>query len=196
MVRYRPGRAQLPAGKSEKGESMQSIKDIRTKQVVPCLWFDNKAEEAAKFYVSTIGNSKMGKIVRYGEAAAKASGQPAGSVMTVTFTINGQEFMALNGGPQFTFSPAVSFVLSCDTQKEIDRLWDKLSEGGEKSVCGWLKDKYGLSWQIVPAVLDKMLEDKDEKRSEAVMEALIQMTKLDIKKLQEAYGKPGLKKAA
>lgn len=170
--------------------------DIRKKQVVPCLWFDNKAEEAAKFYVSTIRNSKMGKIARYGEAAAKASGQPVGSVMTVTFTINGQEFMALNGGPQFTFSPAVSFFLKCDTQKEIDRLWDKLSEGGEKSVCGWLTDKYGLTWQIVPAVLDKMMGDKDEKRRDAVMEALIQMTKLDIKKLEEAYGKPGLKKAA
>ena len=170
--------------------------DIRKKQVVPCLWFDNKAEEAAKFYVSVIKNSKMGKIARYGEAAAKASGQPVGSVMTVTFTINGQEFMALNGGPQFTFSPAVSFFLKCDTQKEIDRLWDKLSEGGEKSVCGWLTDKYGLTWQIVPTVLDKMMEDKDEKRRDAVMEALIQMTKLDIRKLEEAYEKPGLKKAA
>jgi len=169
---------------------------IKNKPVVPCLWFDNKAEEAAKFYVSTIRNSRIGKIVRYGEAAAKASGQPAGSVMTVTFTINGQEFMALNGGPQFTLSPAVSFVLTCDTQKEIDRLWDKLSEGGEKSVCGWLTDKFGLSWQVVPAVLDKMLEDKDAKRSEAVMEALLQMTKLDIKALQEAYDKPDLKKAA
>ena len=170
--------------------------DIRKKQVVPCLWFDNKAEEAAKFYVSTIRNSKMGKIARYGEAAAKASGQPVGSVMTVTFTINGQEFMALNGGPQFTFSPAVSFVLTCNTQKEIDRLWDKLSEGGEKSVCGWLTDKYGLTWQIVPAVLDKMMGDKDEKRRDAVMEALSHMTKLDIKTLQEAYEKPGFKKAA
>lgn len=175
---------------------MLKTKDIGKKQIVPCLWFDNKAEEAAKFYVSTIRNSKIGKILRYGEAAAKASGQPAGSVLTVTFTINGQEFMALNGGPQFTLSPAVSFVLTCNTQKEIDRLWDKLSEGGEKSVCGWLTDKYGLSWQVVPAVLDTMLEDKDAERAEAVMEALLQMTKLDIKKLKEAYGKPGLKKAA
>lgn len=175
---------------------MLRTKDIGKKQVVPCLWFNGKAEEAAKFYVSTIRNSKMGKIVRYGEAAAKASGQPEGSVMTVTFTINGQEFMALNGGPQFSFSPAVSFVLPCATQKEIDRLWDKLSEGGEKSVCGWLTDKYGLSWQIVPAVLDKMLEDKDAKRAEAVMQALLQMTKLDIGKLEEAYGKHVLKKAA
>ncbi|MHB8845012.1 MAG: VOC family protein [Nitrospirota bacterium] len=175
---------------------MMKTKDIGKKQVVPCLWFDSKAEEAAKFYVSTIKNSKMGNITRYGEAAAKASGQPAGSVLTVTFTINGQEFLAMNGGPQFTFSPAVSFVLTCDTQKEIDRLWDKLSEGGEKSVCGWLTDKYGLTWQVVPAVLDKMLEDKDAKRTEAVMEALLQMTKLDIRKLEEAYGKHGLKKAA
>jgi predicted 3-demethylubiquinone-9 3-methyltransferase (glyoxalase superfamily) len=191
------GRGSAVAGrKSEKEDSMVRTKDIGKKQIVPCLWFDGKAEEAAKFYVSTIRNSKMGKITRYGEAAAKESGQPLGSVMTVTFTINGQEFMALNGGPQFTFSPAVSFVLTCDTQKEIDRLWDKLSEGGEKSVCGWLKDKYGLSWQVVPAVLEKMLEDKDVKRSEAVMEALIKMAKLDIKALQEAYEKPGLKKAA
>jgi predicted 3-demethylubiquinone-9 3-methyltransferase (glyoxalase superfamily) len=175
---------------------MLKTRGIKKKPVVPCLWFHGKAEEAAQFYVSTIRNSKIGKITRYGEAAAKESGQPVGSVMTVTFTINGQEFMALNGGPQFAFSPAVSFVLTCNTQKEIDRLWDKLSEGGEKSVCGWLKDKYGLSWQVVPAVLDKMLEDKDAKRSEAVMEALIQMTKLDIRALQEAYDKPGLRKAA
>ena len=198
MVRYGPGAAgaQLQAGKSEKEDQMLKRGDIGKKPVVPCLWFDNKAEEAAKFYVSTIRNSKIGKIVRYGEAAAKASGQPAGSVMTVTFTINGQEFLAMNGGPQFTFSPAVSFFLKCDTQKEIDRLWDKLSEGGEKSVCGWLTDKFGLTWQIVPAVFDKMMEDKDAKKRDAVMEALLQMTKLDIKTLQEAYEKPGLRKAA
>ncbi len=175
---------------------MLKARGISRKQVVPCLWFDGKAEEAAKFYVSVIRNAKLGKITRYGEAAAKASGQPAGSVMTVTFTINGQEFMALNGGPQFTFSPAVSFFLKCDTQKEIDRLWDKLSEGGEKSVCGWLTDKYGLTWQVVPASLDRMMSDKDAKRTEAVMAALLQMTKLDIKSLEEAYEKAGQKKAA
>jgi len=157
------------------------------KKITPCLWFDNKAEEAAKFYVSIIKNSKMGSIARYGEEGAKASGRPAGTVMTVTFRLNGQEFMALNGGPQFTFSPAISFVVNCETQKEIDKLWDKLSEGGEKEVCGWLKDKYGVSWQIVPTVLGKMMKDKNAKKTERVMKAIIQMTKLDIKGLKKAY---------
>jgi predicted 3-demethylubiquinone-9 3-methyltransferase (glyoxalase superfamily) len=157
------------------------------KKITPCLWFDNKAEEAAKFYVSIIKNSKMGSIARYGEEGAKASGRPAGTVMTVTFRLNGQEFMALNGGPQFTFSPAISFVVNCETQKEIDKLWDKLSEGGEQGGCGWLKDKYGVSWQIVPAVLGKMMQVKDAKKTERVMKAIIQMTKLDIKGLKKAY---------
>ena len=159
------------------------------KNITPCLWFDDKAEEAAKFYVSIIKNSKMGSIARYGEEGAKASGRPAGTVMTVEFKLNGQKFLALNGGPQFTFSPAISFVLNCETQKEIDTLWDKLSEGGEKEVCGWLKDKYGVSWQIVPAVLGKMLQNKDVRKAERVMKALLQMTKLDIKTLQRAYAK-------
>ena len=159
------------------------------KKITPCLWFDNKAEEAAKFYVSLIKNSKMGSITRYGEEGAKASGRPAGTVMTVTFSLNGQEFMALNGGPVFTFSPAISFVVNCETQQEIDTLWDKLSEGGEKNVCGWLKDKYGVSWQIVPAVLEEMFQDKDAEKTERVMKAMLQMTKLDIKTLQRAYGK-------
>ncbi len=159
------------------------------KTITPCLWFDDKAEEAAKFYVSLIKNSKMGSITRYGEAGAKASGRPAGTVMTVTFKLNGQEFMALNGGPVFTFSPAISFVLNCETQEEINKLWDKLSEGGEKGVCGWLKDKYGVSWQIVPTVLAKMFQDKDAEKTERVMKAMLQMTKLDIKILQRAYGK-------
>jgi len=157
------------------------------KTITPCLWFDNKAEEAAKFYVSLIKNSKMGGITRYGEEGAKASGRPTGTVMTVEFKLNGQDFMALNGGPQFTFSPAISFVLNCETQKEIDTLWDKLSEGGEKNVCGWLKDKYGVSWQVVPAVLGKMFEDKDARKTERVMKAMLQMTKLDIKGLKKAY---------
>ena len=159
------------------------------KKITPCLWLDSKAEEAAKFYVSLIKNSKMGSITRYGEEGAKASGRPAGTVMTVTFSLNGQEFMALNGGPVFTFSPAISFVLNCETQPEIDTLWDKLSEGGEKNVCGWLKDKYGVSWQIVPAVLEEMFQDKDAEKTERVMKAMLQMTKLDIKTLQRAYGK-------
>jgi len=158
------------------------------KNITPCLWFETKAEEAAKFYVSLIKNSKMGSITRYGEGGAEASGRPAGTVMTVTFQLNGQEFMALNGGPQFTFSPAVSFIVNCDTQEEIDTLWDRLSEGGEKSVCGWLKDKYGVSWQIVPAVLGEMMQDRDAEKTERVMKAILQMTKIDIKTLQRAYG--------
>jgi predicted 3-demethylubiquinone-9 3-methyltransferase (glyoxalase superfamily) len=159
------------------------------KQITPCLWFDNKAEEAAKFYVSIIKNSKIGSISRYGEAGAKASGRPAGSVMTITFQFNGQEFMALNGGPLFTFSPAISFVLNCEIQEEIDALWEKLSVGGQKEVCGWLKDKYGVSWQIVPTVLDEMMQDKDAGKTERVMKALLTMTKIDIKTLQQAYDK-------
>ncbi len=159
------------------------------KKIVPCLWFDNKAEEAAKFYVSLIKNSKMGSIARYGEEAAAASGRPAGTVMTVTFRLNGQEFMALNGGPQFTFSPAISFVVNCETQREIDKLWEKLSQDGQKNVCGWLQDKYGVSWQIVPVVLGKMLKSKNAEKTERVMKAMLQMTKIDIKALQRAYAK-------
>jgi predicted 3-demethylubiquinone-9 3-methyltransferase (glyoxalase superfamily) len=162
--------------------------EVTMKNITPCLWFDDKAEEAVAFYVSLIKNSRMGSISRYSEGAA-ASGRPAGSVMTVLFQLNGQEFMALNGGPQFTFSPAVSFIVNCDTQEEIDALWDKLSEGGEKNVCGWLKDKYGVSWQIVPAVLGEMMQDKDAERTGRVMKAVLQMTKLDIRALQQAYEK-------
>jgi predicted 3-demethylubiquinone-9 3-methyltransferase (glyoxalase superfamily) len=156
-------------------------------KITPCLWFDDKAEEAAKFYVSLIENSKLGSITRYGVEGAEASGRPPGMVMTVTFQLNGHEFMALNGGPQFTFSPAISFVVNCEKQEEIDSLWDQLSEGGEKNVCGWLRDKYGVSWQIVPAVLGEMMQDKDAERTERVMKAMLQMTKLDMKALQRAY---------
>jgi predicted 3-demethylubiquinone-9 3-methyltransferase (glyoxalase superfamily) len=126
----------------------------------------------------------------YGEAGAKVSGRPKGSVMTVTFEIEGQEFVALNGGPHFTFSEAISFMVKCETQKEIDEMWDKLSQGGEKGQCGWLKDKYGLSWQIVSPVWDEMLRDKDVKKSERVMKAILQMTKPDIKTLKQAYEQP------
>lgn len=157
------------------------------KKITPCLWFDNKAEEAVKFYVSLIKNSKIGSITHYGEEGAEASGKTAGTVMTVAFQLNGQEFMALNGGPQFTFLPAISFVVNCDTQNEIDMLWEKLSEGGEKSVCGWLTDKYGMSWQVVPAVLGEMMQDKDAEKTERVMKAILQMTKIDITTLQRAY---------
>ena len=159
-------------------------------KITPCLWFDNQAEEAAKFYASIFKNSKIGHMTPYGEAGAKVSGRPKGSVMTVTFEIEGQEFVALNGGPHFTFSEAISFMVKCETQKEIDEMWDKLSQGGEKGQCGWLKDKYGLSWQIVSPVWDEMLRDKDVKKSERVMKAILQMTKPDIKTIKQAYEQP------
>ena len=156
-------------------------------KITPCLWFDNQAEEAVKFYTSIFKNSKMGKVARYGESGAKVSGRPKGTVMTVTFELDGQEFMALNGGPIFKFTEAISLAVNCKTQEEIDALWEKLSAGGEKGVCGWLKDKYGLSWQIVPTVLGEMMQDKDAEKTERVMEALLDMKKLDINTLQQAY---------
>ena len=156
-------------------------------KITPCLWFDDQAEEAVKFYVSVFKNSKVGKIARYGEAGAEVSGRPKGSVMTVTFQLDGQAFMALNGGPQFKFTEAISLVVNCTTQEEVDEMWEKLSAGGEKGVCGWLKDKYGLSWQLVPTVVEEMFQDKDAKKTERVMKALLQMKKLDIKKLKQAY---------
>ena len=156
-------------------------------KITPFLWFDNQAEEAVKFYTSIFKNSKVKSMNRYGEEGAKAAGRPKGSVMTIVFTIEGQEFIALNGGPVFTFSPAISFVVNCKTQKEIDRLWEKLSEGGKKDRCGWLKDKYDVSWQIVPTVLGKMLQDKETKKSRRVMEAILKMNKIDIETLKQAY---------
>jgi predicted 3-demethylubiquinone-9 3-methyltransferase (glyoxalase superfamily) len=159
-------------------------------KITPCLWFNNQAEDAAKFYASIFKNSKIGDMTRYGEAGAKVSGRPKGSVMTVTFEIQGQEFVALNGGPHFTFSEAISLMVRCETQKEIDEMWEKLSQGGEKGQCGWLKDKYGLSWQIVSPVWDEMLRDKDVAKSERVMKAILQMTKPDIKTLKQAYEQP------
>jgi len=158
-------------------------------KISPCLWFDNQAEEAANFYVSIFKNSKIGNITRYGEEGAKVSGRPKGSVMTITFEIEGQEFLALNGGPVFKFNEAISFQVHCKTQEEVDGYWEKLSKGGDKNAqqCGWLKDQYGVSWQIVPTVLPKMLQDKDSKKSQRVMKALLQMKKLDIKRLKQAY---------
>lgn len=155
--------------------------------ITPCLWFDDQAETAANFYVSIFQNSAIGHIARYGDEGAKASGRPKGTVMTVTFELNGQEFMALNGGPVFQFSQAISFIVPCKTQQEVDDLWDKLSQGGETQPCGWLKDKFGVSWQIVPAVLDEMMRDKDVEKSERVMKALLTMDKLDINALKAAY---------
>nr|WP_312639988.1 VOC family protein [Candidatus Nitrospira allomarina] len=156
-------------------------------KISPCLWFDNQAEEAVNFYVSIFKNTKIGNITHYGEEGAKVSGRPKGSVMTVTFQLDGQEFMALNGGPHFRFTEAVSFIIHCASQEEVDELWEKLSDGGEKGQCGWLKDKYGLSWQIVPTVLSEMMQSHDHKKTNRVMSTLLQMKKLDIKRLQEAY---------
>jgi len=156
-------------------------------KISPFLWFDDKAEEAANFYVSVFKNSKIGGITRYDEEGAKASGRPKGTVMTVEFQLDGQEFTALNGGPHFKFTEAISLVVNCETQEEVDEFWEKLSEGGEKSRCGWLKDKYGLSWQVVPNVLGELFQSKDPERSERVMKAMLQMDKLDIKTLKQAY---------
>ena len=157
-------------------------------KITPFLWFDHQAEEAAEFYTSVFENSKVGKIIRYDEAAAKAAGGPVGSVLTIEFEIGGQKFTALNGGPEFKFNEAISFVVNCDTQKEVDYFWEKLSaDGGQESQCGWLKDKFGVSWQIVPTVLIEMLQDKDSEKSERVMKAMLQMQKIDIKTLKEAY---------
>jgi predicted 3-demethylubiquinone-9 3-methyltransferase (glyoxalase superfamily) len=158
-------------------------------KITPFLWFDNQAEEAANFYVSIFKNSKVGSVARYGEEGAKVSGRPKGTVMTVTFQLDGQEFMALNGGPMFKFTEAISFIVNCKTQQEVDEFWEKLSQGGEEGPCGWLKDKYGVSWQIVPTVLGEMMQDKDPEKSERVMKAMLQMKKLDIKSLEQAYEK-------
>ncbi|MGH9714483.1 MAG: VOC family protein [Candidatus Acidiferrales bacterium] len=152
-------------------------------KITPFLWFDNKAEEAANFYVSIFKNSKVGKVVRYGDAGPG----PKGSVMTVTFELDGQEFYALNGGPHYKFSPATSFFVNCETQQEIDELWEKLSAGGKPNRCGWLDDKYGVTWQIVPSVLGQLLHAEDPARAKRVMTAMLQMAKLDIKILQQAY---------
>ncbi len=157
-------------------------------KITPFLWFDHQAEEAANFYTSVFKNSKVGKILRYDEATAKAAGGPVGSVLTIEFEIEGQKFTALNGGPDFKFNESISFVVNCDTQKEVDYFWEKLTaDGGQESQCGWLKDKFGLSWQVTPTVLIEMLHDKDAKKSERVMNAMMQMQKIDIEKLQAAY---------
>jgi predicted 3-demethylubiquinone-9 3-methyltransferase (glyoxalase superfamily) len=152
-------------------------------KITPCLWFDGKAEEAMKFYASIFKNSKITRLMRYGEAGPG----PKGSVLSVTAELDGEAFMALNGGPGFTFSPATSFFVACTTQAEVDEFWERLSAGGEKQRCGWLKDKYGVSWQIVPTILGDMLQDKDAAKSRRVMEAMLKMDKLDIARLKQAY---------
>lgn len=156
-------------------------------KITPFLWFNDKAEEAANFYVSVFKHSKITDIARYGKAGEGASGMPEGTVMTVGFTLDGQEFTAINGGPIFTFSEAISFVIDCKDQEEVDYYWDKLVSGGEESQCGWLKDRYGLSWQVVPRAMGEMMSDKDPKKSERVMQAMLTMKKLDVERLKQAY---------
>jgi predicted 3-demethylubiquinone-9 3-methyltransferase (glyoxalase superfamily) len=152
-------------------------------KILPCLWYDNQAEEAARFYTSIFKDSEIEDISYTGDQGAGTKN----SVLMVTFQINGQEVMALNGGPTFKFTPAMSFFVSCEDQEEVDYYWEQLSEGGEKGQCGWLTDKYGLSWQIVPTLLGVLLSDKDADKSARVMQAMLQMRKLDIEKLQQAY---------
>jgi predicted 3-demethylubiquinone-9 3-methyltransferase (glyoxalase superfamily) len=162
---------------------MSSIKP----KITPCLWFDTEAEAAAKFYTSVFANSRITRVSRFTKAGRDVHGKEAGSVMTVAFELEGQPFTALNGGPQFKFGEAVSFQVMCDTQAEIDHFWSKLTEGGQEGPCGWLKDKFGLSWQIVPSLLPQMMTDADAAKSERVMNAFLQMKKFDLATLQRAY---------
>ena len=156
-------------------------------RITPVLWFDTQAEEAARFYVSIFKNSKIGAISRYDEEGSKAAGRPKGSVMTVAFELDGQELVALNGGPLFKFTEAMSLIVNCETQEEVDHFWTKLSAGGQEIQCGWLKDRFGVPWQIVPTVFTTMLQDKDPEKSRRVMAAMLKMKKLDIATLQRAY---------
>jgi predicted 3-demethylubiquinone-9 3-methyltransferase (glyoxalase superfamily) len=160
-----------------------------TQPLIPCLWFDTQAEEAARFYTGIFKNSKLGAITRYTEVGHEVHGRPAGTVMTVEFELNGQTFTALNGGPHFKFNEAVSFQIMCRTQEEIDHYWNKLTQGGDPKAqqCGWLKDKFGLSWQVVPTVLEEMIKDPDREKSGRAMEAMLQMKKLDIAALERAF---------
>jgi len=153
-------------------------------KITPCLWFDTEGEEAAAFYTSIFENSKIVEVTHFGSAGPR----PEGMVMTVLFELDGQPFIALNGGPEFTFNEAVSFQVNCESQQEVDRFWSKLSEGGEEGVCGWLKDRYGVSWQIVPTVLDQLIADPDRERSQRAMKAMLGMKKLDVAELQRAAG--------
>jgi predicted 3-demethylubiquinone-9 3-methyltransferase (glyoxalase superfamily) len=158
-----------------------------TQKITPFLWFDSQAEEAANFYVSIFKQSRIGAITRYDDEASKAAGRPKGSVMTVEFELDGQKFIALNGGPLFKFTEAISLVVNCENQTEVDHFWDKLSAGGEEVQCGWLKDRFGVSWQVVPTILIELLQDKDPERSRRVMSAMLKMKKLDVDALRKAY---------
>jgi predicted 3-demethylubiquinone-9 3-methyltransferase (glyoxalase superfamily) len=163
--------------------------NIEMQKISPCLWFDDNAEDSVKFYISIFKNSKIGNVTRYGKEGYEIHKKKEGSVMTIDFEIEGQNFLALNGGPIFKFNEAISFQIYCDTQDEIDFYWEKLTEGGDKNaqVCGWLKDKFGVSWQVVPVALIKMLQDNDSKKTERVIKAMLQMHKLDIDALTKAY---------
>ena len=156
-------------------------------KITPFLWFDDSAEEAVTYYVSVFKNARIGNVARYGKESAAVSGRPEGSAMTVPFELDGQAFVALNGGPHFKISEAVSFVVNCESQDEVDYYWDKLSAGGEPSRCGWLKDKFGLSWQVVPSLLGKYLGDKDPLKAKRVMDAMLGMNKIDMELLKQAY---------
>ena len=160
-----------------------------TQRITPCLWFDNQAEEAVAFYTSVFKNSRIVSVVRYGEAGHDIHGRQAGTVMTVAFELDGQAFTALNGGPVFQFNEAISLQVNCATQEEVDHYWEKLSEGGDETAqqCGWLKDKYGVSWQVVPTALFEMIDDPQSERSQRVTEALLKMKKLDIEELRRVY---------
>jgi predicted 3-demethylubiquinone-9 3-methyltransferase (glyoxalase superfamily) len=162
---------------------------ITSNAIVPCLWFDTQAEDAARFYTGIFKNSTIGTITRYSEAGREVHGRAAGTVMTVEFDLNGQKFTALNGGPHFKFNEAISFQIMCQNQQEVDHYWNKLSQGGDPSAqqCGWLKDKFGLSWQVVPTPLLEMLTDSDREKADRTMEAMLQMKKLDIAELERAY---------
>jgi predicted 3-demethylubiquinone-9 3-methyltransferase (glyoxalase superfamily) len=167
-------------------KNMSKPAKTKVQKITPFLWFENEAEEAAKFYTSIFKKSKIGNVACYNKASEKAAGRPAGSVMTVDFQLEGQDFVALNGGPVFKFTEAISFVVNCDTQAELDYYWTKLSAGGKDVQCGWLKDKFGVSWQVVPTILSELLSSKDSAKSQRVMEALLKMVKLDINKLKHA----------
>lgn len=156
-------------------------------RIVPHLWFDSQAEEAANFYVALFGDSRIVNVDRYGESGSAMAGKVPGSVMTVTFQLAGQDFIALNGGPLYKFTPALSLLVNCGTQAEIDRLWERLTDGGEPMPCGWLTDRFGVTWQIVPSALERMIQDKDRQRAERVMKVLLTMTKIDIAALELAY---------
>jgi predicted 3-demethylubiquinone-9 3-methyltransferase (glyoxalase superfamily) len=172
-----------------KKATTRNIRERTMRKITPFLWFDSNAEDAAKFYTSIFRDSRVGNISRYGEAGYEIHGRPAGTAMTVEFQLEGQDFVALNGGPVFKFNEAISFQVQCETQEEVDYYWEKLTEGGDEKAqqCGWLKDRFGVSWQIVPSLLGELLKDANPQKSARVMNAMLQMKKIDIGKLQQAY---------